>query len=165
MPGLDGRAHPCARLGLVGVAPRGPFAGRSRRAAGAGLAGLGVAASRGCAVSRSSSFVVSRGVLPPLAAAPWRRVVGSALFAGACRWRLRASARSFSGVVVVAGFGSPSAAASFASAWSGWVGFPVAVRRFAGVSGPVWGVSVPVAPVRASAGVPVVLPPAVLWVG
>jgi hypothetical protein len=84
--------------------------------------------------------------------------VGSALAAGACRWRLRASARSFSGVVVVAGFPSAAAAAAFAAAWGFWVGFPLAVRRFVGR---VWGVSVPVAPVRCRAGVPSRLPPAV----
>ena len=107
-----------------------------------------------------------------MAAAPWRRVVGSALAAGAVRWRLRRSVRSFSGVVVVAGFGSLSAASAFGGAWSGWCGVPVVVRRFSSllspgggfvVVGPVWGVSVPVAPVRASAGVPVVLPPPVAW--
>lgn len=137
----------------------GPFAARG----GAGWAGLGVAASWGCAVAAASSFVVPRGGLPPLAAAPWRRVVGSALFAGARRWRLRRSARSFSGVVVVAGFSSPAAASAFAGSWSGWCGFPVVVRRFAGPAGPLFGVSVPVAPVRCAAGVPVALPRAVAW--
>jgi hypothetical protein len=80
-----------------------------------------------------------------LASPWWRRLVGSALAAGACRWRVRASVRSFSAAVVVAGFGSAAAAAGFAAAWSGWVGFPLAVRRFAGAAGPVFGVSVPVA--------------------
>jgi hypothetical protein len=36
MPALGGRARPCARLGLAGGVPRGPVAGRSRRAAGPG---------------------------------------------------------------------------------------------------------------------------------
>jgi len=91
-------------------------------------------------------LVVSRGSrVAPLAAPWWRRLVGFALAAGACRWRLRWSVRSFSGAVVVVGFASPVAASSFASAWSGWVGLPCAVRRFRGVAGPVWGVSVPVA--------------------
>lgn len=95
----------------------------------------------GCAVSRS--FVVVRPDSPvPLCAPWWRSLVGSALSCGARRWRVRASARAFSGAVVVVGFRSASAAALFAATWSGWVGFPLAVRRFAG---PVFGVSVPVA--------------------
>jgi len=90
--------------------------------------------------------VVSRGSLvAPLAAPWWRSLVGFALVAGACRWRLRASSRAFSGAVVVVGFGSSAAASAFALAWSSWVGFPLAVRRFAGAAGPVFGVSVPVA--------------------
>ena len=40
----------------------------------------------------------------PLAAPWWRSLVGSALAAGACRWRVRRSARSFTGAVVVVGF-------------------------------------------------------------
>jgi hypothetical protein len=84
-----------------------------------------------------------RGV--PLSAPWWRVLVGSALSAGALRWRLRASPRSFSGVVVVVGFASPAAASAFALTWSGWVGVAVAVRRFSCASGTVWGVSVPVA--------------------
>jgi hypothetical protein len=91
----------------------------------------------------------------------WRRLVGSALAAGACRWRLRASARSFSGAVVVVGFRSASAASAFAAAWSGWVGFPLAVRRFAG---PVWGVSVPVAvPPSLRLAPPPALPAPLAW--
>jgi len=119
-----------------------------------------------CLVS-SRSFVAPRPGRPPLAAPWWRSLVGSALAAGALRWRLRASPRSFSGAVVVVGFGSPAAAASFASAWSGWVGFAVAVRRFAGAAGPVWGVSVPVSapPVLPSVAAPVPpLPPRLGWV-
>lgn len=81
----------------------------------------------------------------PLAAPWWRRVAGSGLSAGAVRWRVRLSSRSFSGAVVVVGFSCPSAAAVFAGAWSGWCGLSLAVRRFAGSAGPVWGVSVPVA--------------------
>lgn len=104
----------------------------------------------GCAVAGSFSLVSSRAVVVPRGPLPllapwWRRLVGSALAAGACRWRLRASARSFSAAVVVVGFSSPARASAFAAAWSGWVGFPLAVRRFAGRAGPVWGVSVPVA--------------------
>ncbi len=156
-------SHAAILAAVAPGAPRGPVAGRSRRAAGAGWAGSGVAVAGGCVVAAASSFVVPRGGLPPLAAAPWRRVVGSALFAGARRWRLRRSARSFSGVVVVAGFSSPAAASAFAGSWSGWCGFPVVVRRFAGPVGPLFGVSVPVAPVRCAAGVPVALPRAVAW--
>ena len=126
----------------------------------------------GCVVASfsllaSRSLVVSRGALvAPLSAPWWRRLVGSALSAGACRWRVRASVRSFSGAVVVVGFGSAASAAAFASAWSGWVGFPLAVRRFAGRCGPVWGVSVPVAvPPALRLAPPVVSPVAVSWVG
>ena len=105
----------------------------------------------------SGSFVVSRGSLvPPLSAPFWRSLVGSALSAGALRWRVRRSARSFSGFVVVAGFGSSAAAAAFASAWAGGCGLPLAVRAFAGG---MWGVSVPVAPLQSCRrGVPPVLP-------
>jgi hypothetical protein len=81
-------------------------------------------------VVSSRSLVLSRGSLvSPLSAPWWRSLVGFALVAGACRWQVRRSAR----------------ASAFASAWSGWVGFPLAVRRFAGAAGPVFGVSVPVA--------------------
>jgi hypothetical protein len=63
--------------------------------------------------------------------------------------------------VVVVGFRSASAAAVFASAWSGWVGFPLAVRRFAGG---VWGVSVPVAvPPSLRLVPPPALPAPVAW--
>lgn len=108
MPALGGRAHPCARLGLVTVAPRGPEWTRSRRAAGAGLAGSGVAAGGGSAVLRSSVAVVR--------AAAFRRVVLRASLralrrwvAGAedrCPWCGRASCRpvaSPDGSVVFAG--------------------------------------------------------------
>ena len=108
LPALGGRAHPCARLGLVTVAPRGPEWTRSRRAAGAGLAGSGVAAGGGSAVLRSSVAVVR--------AAAFRRVVLRASLralrrwvAGAedrCPWCGRASCRpvaSPDGSVVFAG--------------------------------------------------------------
>jgi hypothetical protein len=81
----------------------------------------------------------------PLCAAWWRRVVSLALFAGACRWRVRASARSFSGVVVVAGFSSFAAASAFASAFAGWSGLALAVRSRRSGSVRVFAVSVPVA--------------------
>lgn len=124
----------------------------------------------GCAVAfslvGSRSLVVSRGALvSPLSAPWWRRLVGSALASGACRWRVRASRRSFSGAVVVVGFGCAAAAAGFAAAWSGWVGFPLAVRRFAGRGGPVFGVSVPVAvPPVLRLAAPAVLPRPLGWV-
>ena len=74
----------------------------------------------------------------------WRRLVGSALAASACRWRLRAS--------------------TFGAAWSGWVGFPLAVRRFAGAAGPVFGVSAPVAvPPSLRLAAPAALPAPVAW--
>lgn len=103
----------------------------------------------------------------PLAAPWWRSLVGSALSAGACRWRLRASARAFSGAVLVAGFGCPAAAARFAASWGWWCGCSLAVRRFAGRGGPVWGVSVPVCvpPDAPSLAAPLPLRlPALVWV-
>ncbi|WP_200383193.1 hypothetical protein, partial [Thiococcus pfennigii] len=81
----------------------------------------------------------------PLAAPWWRSLVGSALAAGAVRWRVRASARSFSGAVIVAGFRSCGAAVAFAAAWSWWCGCAVALRRRASGGSVVWAVSVPVA--------------------
>jgi hypothetical protein len=105
--------------------------------------------------------VVRPGSPVPLAAPWWRRLVGSALSSGARRWRVRASVRSFSGAVVVVGFRSALAASVFAAAWSGWVGFPLAVRRFAG---PVFGVSVPVAvPPFLRLAAPGVLPAVSVW--
>ena len=113
----------------------------------------------------SRALVVARGSAPALSAPWWRSLVGSALASGASRWRVRASARSFSGAVVVAGFGCAASAASFAAAWSGWVGFPVAVRRFAGRCGPVFGVSVPVAcPPSLRLASPAALPAPLGWV-
>jgi len=113
----------------------------------------------------SRARVVSRGSLVlPLSAPWWRSLVGFALAAGACRWRLRASARSFSAAVVVVGFASSARASAFASAWSGWVGFPLAVRRFRGAAGPVFGVSVPVAvPPLLRLAAPAALPTPVAW--
>ncbi len=126
----------------------------------------------GCVVAAfsvvsSRSLVVSRGSLvAPLSAPWWRSLVGSALSSGACRWRVRRSVRSFSGAVVVVGFSSASAASVFAGAWSGWVGFPCAVRRFAGAAGPVFGVSVPVAvPPSLRLSPPVSLPAVSSWIG
>ncbi|MEI2774326.1 MAG: hypothetical protein V9G98_27740 [Candidatus Competibacter sp.] len=114
----------------------------------------------------SRAVVVSRGSLvSPLSAPWWRSLVGSALAAGACRWRVRSSRRSFSSAVVVVGFALSSAALAFASAWSGWVGFPLAVRRFAGRCGTVFGVSVPVAvPPALRLAAPAVLPAPLGWV-
>ncbi len=81
----------------------------------------------------SFSCVYDRSLVVPstsdgmVFSAPWWRVlVGSALSSGACRWRLRASSRSFSGSVVVVGFRSLSSAEAFASSWSFWCGVPVA---------------------------------------
>jgi hypothetical protein len=53
-----------------------------------------------CLSSSRSLVVPGRGGVA-LAAPWWHSLVGSALSAGACRWRLRASARAFSGAVVV----------------------------------------------------------------
>ena len=99
----------------------------------------------------------------PLVALPWRRVSGLALACGAVRWRLRASARSWSGAVVVAGFGSAAAASAFCGRVAPGCGLPLAVRQFAG---PVFAVSVPVAVApRALARLPVPgpLPPVRVW--
>ena len=82
-----------------------------------------------CAISSSRSLVTpDRGLGGlPLAAPWWRSLVGSALSSGACRWRLRASARAFSGAALVAGFGCPAAAARFVAAWASWCGCSLAV--------------------------------------
>jgi hypothetical protein len=96
-------------------------------------------------LSGSRSLVVSRGSSAPWAAPWWRRVAGFALAAGACRWRVRGSARSFSGAVVVAGFASLAGARAFAAAWGGWCGVGCVVRRRVCPRwGVVWAVSVPV---------------------
>jgi hypothetical protein len=93
-----------------------------------------------CLPSSRSLVAPDRGLGGlPLAAPWWRSLIGSALSAGACRWRLRASARAFSGAVLVAGFGCPAAAARFAASWGWWCGCSLGVRRFAGRGGPVWG--------------------------
>jgi hypothetical protein len=98
-----------------------------------------------CLSSSRSLVAPSRGLGGVALAAPWwRSLVGSALSSGAYRWRLQASARAFSGAALVAGFGCPAAAARFAAAWASWCDCSLAVRRFAGRAGPVWGVSVPV---------------------
>lgn len=81
----------------------------------------------------------------PLQAPWWRRLVGHALLAGAMRWRVRASSRSFTGWVVVVGFGNAGAAVAFAGAWSWWVGCAVAMRSRVSPQGRLWAVSVPVA--------------------
>lgn len=122
-----------------------------------------------CLSSSSRSLVApDRGLSGVALAAPWwRSLVGSALSSGACRWRLRASAQAFSGAALVAGFGCPAAAARFAAAWALWCGCSLAMRRFAGRAGPVWGVSVPVsAPpgVRSFAAPPPSGLPAPVWV-
>ena len=120
----------------------------------------------------SRSLLSSRAIIAPpsgfsplpLSAPWWRVVTGHALAFGAARWRLRRSARSFSGAVVVVGFADQSAAATFAAAFSGWCGVSLAVRRFGAA---LWGVSVPVAapPSARSLRLPVpVLPAAVAWV-
>lgn len=122
--------------------------------------------------SGSFSLVSSRSLVAPargfsgspLSAPWWRSVTGYALAFGASRWRLRASARSFSGAVVVVGFADPSAAATFAAAFSGWCGLSLAVRRFGAA---LWGVSVPVAapPSARSLSLPVpALPASAAWV-
>lgn len=110
------------------------------------------------------SIISSRSVVAPSAglrgfplAAPWFRVVvGHALRAGASRWRLRASSRSFSGAVVVVGFADQSTAAAFAAAFSGWCGLSLAVRRF-GLA--LWGVSVPVAAPPSARSLRLPIPP------
>jgi hypothetical protein len=93
----------------------------------------------------SYEVVVLRGAARPWSATWWRSVVGSALAAGACRWRVRPSQRSFSGAVVVAGFRAEATALRFAAAWAGWCGLAMAVRVRASQGARVWAVSVPVA--------------------
>lgn len=119
MPALGGGAHPCAPLGLVAVAPRGPVSGRSRRAAGAGSAGSGVAGSWGCAVAALSSVVlrVRSAAVRRVAvarAARRRRAAGgwSCPFCGSSRCRPVVSA---CGAV----FASPSCPGG-ADDWAGW---------------------------------------------
>ncbi|WP_456378825.1 hypothetical protein [Thiolapillus sp.] len=98
-----------------------------------------------CSLSSRSLVVPAAGLGGVALAAPWwRRVVGSALAAGAWRWRVRASGRSFSGVVLVAGFASCGAAVAFAGAWGGWCGCSLALRRRVSGGRVLWAVSVPV---------------------
>ena len=64
-------------------------------------------------ISSRSLIAPARGFSPLPLSAPWFRVVvGHALAFGAARWRLRRSARSFSGAVVVVGFADQSAAST-----------------------------------------------------
>lgn len=171
---------PC-RQGFGRFAPRSfvaPLTAAHYRAAcrrglrGPGLPGRFSSSSlRGCIMAGSSvpgvlcSLLGSRALCAapfglarrPWLALRWRVVAGFALAAGACRWRLRRSARSFSGAVLCCGFSSLAAASAFAAAHAGRCGLPCAVRRF---SGPLWVVSVPVAvpPALRLAPVPAVLP-------
>ena len=86
--------------------------------------------------------VVSAGSSGRSVAASARSVVFSAFRAGSLFGvRVRASRRSPSGVVLVAGFSSPSAARRFALLWGGRLGSSCVVRVVAGF----WCVSVPVA--------------------
>lgn len=102
----------------------------------------------GCGVSPRRSLVVPRAlsrVLPGPCVAPWwRRVAGAAVFAGAARWCFRRSVRSFSGLVVVAGFPCFGRAARFAARASRFVGFPVGLAPGAASFAGLWVVSVPV---------------------
>ena len=75
-----------------------------------------------------------------LVAAEWKSVAGKALWFGCERWKLRKSRRSFSGVVLEAGFLSEAKAIEFGSAWAEWAGMSVAVRKYKGV----WAASIPV---------------------
>jgi hypothetical protein len=96
--------------------------------------------------SGSSLVALGRGLGGSALAAPWwRSLVGSALAAGACRWRVRGSGRSFSGAVVVVGFSSCGAAVAFAGSWAWWCGCSLALRRRVSGGSVVWAVSVPVA--------------------
>lgn len=81
----------------------------------------------------------------PMVAPWWRSLVGSALSSGAVRWRVRSSAHSFSGSVLVVGFASAGAAVAFAGAWGWWCGLSLALRRRVSGGAVVWVVSVPVA--------------------
>ncbi|BBL77540.1 hypothetical protein MishRS11D_46380 (plasmid) [Methylomagnum ishizawai] len=67
--------------------------------------------------------------------------------------------------MVVVGFGSSASASAFAASLSGWCGLSLAVRRFRGRSGPVFGVSVPVAvPPGLALAPPAGLPSGRAWV-
>ena len=80
----------------------------------------------------------------PLVAPWWRSLVGHALLAGAVRWRVRGSGRSFTGAVVVLGFDNCGTAVAFGSAWAWWVGCALALRKRTSQGRTVWAVSVPV---------------------
>ena len=98
-----------------------------------------------CSVGNKSVAAPARGLGGvPLAAPWWRQAAGSALASGACRWRVRASARAFTGSVLVAGFSSCGAAVAWAAAWAGWCGCALALRRRVSGGRVVWAVSVPV---------------------
>ena len=96
--------------------------------------------------TRSRALVVpGRGLGGlPLTAPWWRQLVGSAVWAGACRWRVRRSRQSFSGAVVQVGFARRPAAVAFARAWGWWCGCRLALRRRRSGGRTVWAVSVPV---------------------
>ena len=85
------------------------------------------------------SMIEARGS-QVLAAMEWKHVMAKALWFGASRWKLRMSSRSFSGVVLEAGFKEEAKAIEFGKAWSEWVGMAIAVRRYKGV----WAASIPV---------------------
>lgn len=98
-------------------------------------------------IQQSSRTLVSPGAGfggRPLLAPWWRRLAGSALATGALRWRVRPSARSFSGAVLVAGFPCCGAAVAFAAAWSWYAGCALALRRRVSAGQVLWCVSVPV---------------------
>ena len=171
LPALGGRAHPCARLGLAPVcvaalcwspcgcgravgrvaAVLGGFSGRCVGVCGGFVLGGGFSGGGGfswlCRGSAVGSVVASAG---RVGAGRWGLPVARA---GVCARVLRCRGRG--------GFGSAVAASAFASAWSGWVGFPLAVRRFAGA---VWGVSVPVTvPPLLRLAAPGALPAVSVW--
>lgn len=74
-------------------------------------------------------------------AVSFRVVAGSAVGLGCRGWWVRASGRSFSGLVLVAWFSSAGSAAAFARRWSARCGVACRVSRR---GGPGWLVSVPV---------------------
>lgn len=69
----------------------------------------------------------------------WRVVVGSGLSCGCASWSVRGSVRSFSGSVVVVGFGEFELARSFAARWSRRLRLDLFLR----CRGGRWWVSVP----------------------
>lgn len=119
-------------------------------------------------LSREGHFVQVNNGCRPFVAPWWRVLVGSALQSGACAWRLRQSARAFSGAVVVVGFGLESSAREFAASWAAWCGVPLALRRGSGGGGVPWAVSVPVSPpasLRARPGARLPSSAGRVWVG